>query len=54
MNWEMIQGIVRHILTFGGGFLVTGGFASQSDVEAGVGALVTLVGIVWSIWQKKK
>ena len=54
MNWEMIQGIVRHILTFGGGFLVTNGTLGQSEVEAGVGAIITLAGIVWSVLNKKK
>lgn len=54
MNWEMIQGVVRHLLTFGGGFLVTNGSLGQSDMEAGVGAVITLVGIVWSVFNKKK
>lgn len=54
MNWEMIQGIVRHFLTFGGGFLVTNGTLGQSDMEAGVGAVITIVGIVWSVFTKKK
>ena len=54
MNWDMIQGIVRHILTFGGGFLVTNGTLGQSDMEAGVGAIVTLAGIAWSVFAKKK
>jgi len=53
MNFEMIAGLIRHILTFGGGFLVTGGYVADSDVQTGVGAIVTLVGIAWSFWAKK-
>ena len=53
MNRDQILGISRHILTFGGGFLASAGVVASSDVELGVGALVTLIGIVWSAFQKK-
>ena len=53
MNWEMVQGFVRHLLTFGGGFLVTNGVVGQSEMEAGVGAVITLIGLVWSVMAKK-
>ena len=52
MNWEMIRGVVRHILTFGGGFLVTNGVADAAQVETAVGALVALIGVAWSIYRK--
>lgn len=52
MNIGMITGLVRHILTFGGGYLVTSGIATADDVNAGVGAIVTLIGLVWS-WLAK-
>lgn len=52
MNIGMITGFIRHILTFGGGFLVTNGTLAQSDMEAAVGAVVTLVGLVWSLVAK--
>ncbi len=52
MNKETILGIVRHILTFGGGLLATKGFIGASDVEMPVGALGTIAGIVWSAWDK--
>ena len=53
MNFEMIAGLLRHGLTFGGGFVAQNGWASASDVELAVGAVMTLVGIVWSAWTKK-
>ena len=52
MNIEMITGFLRHLLTFGGGFLVTNGTLAQSDMDAAVGAAVTLFGLVWSLLAK--
>ena len=54
MSKEAILGIVRHILTFGGGFVAERGLASGEEVTTAVAALVTLVGIVWSVLNKKK
>ncbi|MGH6718070.1 MAG: hypothetical protein ACREER_02020, partial [Alphaproteobacteria bacterium] len=53
MNLESILGIIRHALTFGGGFIVSAGWASDTDVATGVGALVTLIGLAWSVWSKR-
>lgn len=47
-------GVLRHLLTFGGGYLTSNGLVSASEVEAGVGALITLGGIAWSIYEKLK
>jgi hypothetical protein len=52
MNIATILGLVRHILTFGGGFLVTNGAIASSDLEVAVGAITTLVGIIWSALSK--
>jgi hypothetical protein len=52
MNLEAWLGLVRHLLTFGGGFLVSAGYASGDEVTAGVSALAALVGVVWSVIQK--
>ena len=54
MNKESILGIVRHILTFGGGFMTQNGMATQDDITTGVSAVVTLVGVIWSILSKKR
>ena len=54
MNKQAILGIIRHILTFGGGFMTQNGIATDSEVTTGVSAAVTLVGVIWSILSKKK
>lgn len=54
MSKEAILGVVRHILTFGGGLLVSKGTIDEATMLEGVGAIITLAGIVWSIRQKKK
>lgn len=53
MNKESVLGIVRHILTFGGGFIVAYGIADQAMANDAVGALMTLIGIGWSVYDKK-
>lgn len=54
MTKEAILGIVRHALTFGGGFLVAKGLADAGTIDQGVAALITLLGFGWSIWDKAK
>lgn len=48
MNKEQILGFVRHVLTFGGGYLVAKGVIPESLLGEAVGAIMTLVGVVWS------
>ena len=52
MNKEQILGIIRHVLTFAGGFLVVSGKIDESTLTEGVGAALALVGILWSIIDK--
>jgi hypothetical protein len=47
-------GVLRHVLTFGGGYLTSSGVVSASDLEAAIGAIVTLIGVAWSIYEKQK
>jgi hypothetical protein len=54
MNKDTILGFVRHLLTFGGGFLVTKGWSDAPGAEAAVGAIITLIGFSWSIVSKMK
>lgn len=49
---EKILGIIRHLLTFGGGFLVAKGYIDEASVGELVGAIVTVIGTVWSIVAK--
>ena len=47
--------IVRHILTTaGGGMLVSSGYADSTEIPALVGALMTLIGFVWGVLDKRK
>lgn len=51
---DIIFGIVRHLLTVFGGILVSKGYTDETTVTSVVGAVMTIVGFVWSIWNKKK
>ncbi len=53
LDLNQIQGILRHILTFGGGFLVTKGYIDEASLQQISGALITLIGTIWSVWSKK-
>lgn len=53
MNKEVILGFVRHILTFGGGYVAAKGVIDQAMVNEIIGAMMTLVGVAWSFWDKK-
>lgn len=48
----VVGGLIRHGLTTLGGGLVANGFASDSEMQALIGALITVVGIGFSITQK--
>lgn len=50
---EIILGLLRHGLTAAGGSLVTKGLIGADDLAQGVGAVMTLVGIVWSVMHKR-
>lgn len=52
MGKETMLGIVRHVLTFAGGLLVYMGWADEGTATAITGAIFTLVGGFWSIWDK--
>lgn len=54
MNQDTILGIFRHVLTVSGGALITKGLASDSQVTDLVGAIITIIGVVWSIIEKKQ
>jgi hypothetical protein len=48
-----ILGIARHLLTFGAGYLVAQGILDESSAEAIVGAVLTLIGVGWSVYDKQ-
>ena len=50
---EQILGIVRHALTFVGGVVVMKGLVDETMVTEIIGGVMTLVGAVWSVIDKK-
>lgn len=54
MNDAIVSAIVRHLLTtVGGGFLMSFGITGTA-LDAVVGAVSTLVGVAWSLYDKKQ
>lgn len=51
---DTILGVIRHILTAAGGAAATQGHLTTDDVTTAVGAVVALVGVVWSVVAKRK
>jgi hypothetical protein len=54
MSWEMMAGLLRHLLTFGGGFAVAKGWFDEATMNSLVAALLTIVGVGWSVIAKRK
>lgn len=52
MNWEQISSILRHILTFGGGFIVAKGWISAEALPGIIGAILAVGGGIWAIFNK--
>lgn len=53
MNATIIQAIVRHLLTtVGGGMLMSFGLTGAT-LDAVVGAVSTLAGVAWSLYDKR-
>jgi hypothetical protein len=50
MNSDQILGIVRHVLTAAGGILVSKGYVDDANLQLTVGALATIIGVVWSVF----
>jgi hypothetical protein len=51
---SVLNGIVRHILTALGGALTTKGYIGEGELELAVGAIVTIIGVVWSAVAKRR
>ena len=48
-----ILGVVRHVLTLGGGYLVARGTLDASSADTLVGAGVSIAGVIWSVIDKR-
>ena len=51
---DQLMGIVRHVITFVGGILVTKGLIDDSILTEIIGGSVALSGAIWSIVSKNK
>lgn len=51
---EQVLGIVRHTMTFVGGILIAKGLMDEGVVTEITGAVLTLVGSIWSVVEKNK
>lgn len=54
MNRVVVLGVIRHALTFVGGIFVAKGLVDETLLPEITGAVITLVGAVWSILDKKQ
>ncbi len=53
MNKEKVLGLIRHTLTFVGGLLVAKGTIDEATATEVVGAVITLIGGIWSVFSKQ-
>jgi hypothetical protein len=53
MKKEQILGLIRHSLTFIGGILIMKGVIDETSFTEISGALISIIGGVWSIIDKK-
>ena len=51
---ERVLGIIRHTMTFAGGFLIMKGYGDEALIQELTGATLTLIGGIWSIVSKTK
>ncbi len=49
-----ILGLIRHALTFGGGYLVSQGWLDADQVLAISGGIATIIGALWSVKAPEK
>lgn len=54
MNVNIWAGLIRHALTAVGGGLVASGYLSGAELDAAVGAILTLAGIAASVYVKRR
>jgi len=51
---DTLQGLIRHALTTLGGFVAAKGYIAASEAEVLAGALTAILGVAWSIIEKRK
>lgn len=53
ISWDKVSGLIRHVLTFAGGYLIAKGYVDEATLNEIVAAGMTIIGVVWS-WGAKK
>lgn len=53
MQVDFALALIRHVLQFGGGALIAHGYADDATVQTVVGALMSIVSVVWSQLDKR-
>jgi len=51
---DQVFGIIRHTMTFVGGILLAKGLVDEGFMAEVSGAILTLVGSIWSVVEKNK
>ncbi len=54
MTMDSVLGLVRHVLTFGAGYLVANNFIDDAAAQQAIAGLMALVAVVWSTIEKRK
>jgi hypothetical protein len=54
MNWDDIQGVLRAVIAFGGGYMVAHGYFDNQTVNDVGGAIITLGAAAWSLYHKRQ
>jgi hypothetical protein len=54
MTQGIVAGVARHILTGIAGIFATRYAIDGATLDAIVGGLTAIVGVAWSVWDKKK
>lgn len=52
MNQEQVMGILRHVITIAGGFLVAQGMVTEGAMTEIIGGVMALIGTGWSWYAK--
>jgi hypothetical protein len=50
---QLLLSLIRHGLTAGGSYIVANGYANNTQAQTITGALLVVIGLVWSYFNKK-
>lgn len=53
MSTPIVLGLIRHLLTVAGGYLVAQGTLTSGDLTELIGGVVAIIGVGWSVYEKQ-